>query len=928
MKRLTTVILSLALLGMLACSAELSDVDHVDNARGYIANRELGSAVIELKNALQKNPTNPETRYLLGKTYLELGDPDGAEIELERALDLGLPPQTAIPTLAKALLQLQKYDEVLGLSLAEAAPGSAAESTLMVTQGLAELFRGDLSGAKTRLTTAVERNSTSTYALEGIARLQAASWEFDKSRETLEAIFKLDKNYAAAWSILGQIEQEEGNLDSAEVAYQKAIQLSPNPIDDLLRIALLRLSRNELETAEADINRLEELAANHIGVIYARGVLLFSQGDYEAAQGVFDNLVGVTDRYLPALLYAGATHLKLQNEGSAEQNLQQFVARAPNHPDANRMLATVKLRKGDYEEAERLLTLTLEESPEDPIALFLLAQAVFAQGRPELAAEALHELVALQPDNAPAHVALATALYSNGKLEAAIDELGKAMAMDPKLAMAPASLVKIYLASGEKENAVTTAQSYLDRNQGSPTAHNLLAATYLSVGEDDLALASFQHTISKAPGDLSANGGLAALAVKSGNLDEARKYYQTSLEANPGNLGTLLNLASLELAAGNREEAQQILREAATANPDSLAPLLKLGATLLAEGRAEDIPELLRDIPERHPNNIALLTLLAEGARANSRYNEALQVYQKITRLAPQNPAIRYKLAKSHAAVGDRDGYRKELSETLKLSPYNNIVRLEYAHELLVNGQLEEAEAQADIIREQGRENTALLLLEGQLADARGNSEQAILAYQAVYLENPNNFNLLRLTNAKWKAGDRPGAIELMEKWLADYPEDMLTRLELGNRYIILGKDTDAIAMLETVVKQEGDKTSSLALNNLAWLQRKSDPARALVYAEKAHELFPQSTEVMDTLSLVLLETGEEQHLERAYRLNERARAGMPGNLTYIFHSALIEAANGDKEAAENTLTQLLDTGPNFPEHEEAVMTLQSLQGH
>ena len=50
------------------------------------------AATIQLKNALQKDASLGEARYLLGKIYLEQGDYPGAEKELTRAFEAGYAP--------------------------------------------------------------------------------------------------------------------------------------------------------------------------------------------------------------------------------------------------------------------------------------------------------------------------------------------------------------------------------------------------------------------------------------------------------------------------------------------------------------------------------------------------------------------------------------------------------------------------------------------------------------------------------------------------------------------------------------------------------------------------------------------------------------------------------------------------------------------
>ena len=79
----------------------------------------------------------------------------------------------------------------------------------------------------------------------------------------------------------------------------------------------------------------------------------------------------------------------------------------------------------------------------------------------------------------------------------------------------------------------------------------------------------------------------------------------------------------------------------------------------------------------------------------------------------------------------------------------------------------------------------------------------------------------------------------------------------------------------------------------------------------------------MDTLAVVLLKNGE---IQKAQRTTARALAIVPGDLTLRYHSAMIDAAAGDKVSALNTLKSILEEGKYFPEKEKAIQLLRQLE--
>jgi Tfp pilus assembly protein PilF len=78
------------LFAVAACgTVSLSEEQYLQRAVDAEAAGDLRSAVIELKNALQRNPSNAEARLKLGLLNLQLGDVGGARAELQRAAALG-----------------------------------------------------------------------------------------------------------------------------------------------------------------------------------------------------------------------------------------------------------------------------------------------------------------------------------------------------------------------------------------------------------------------------------------------------------------------------------------------------------------------------------------------------------------------------------------------------------------------------------------------------------------------------------------------------------------------------------------------------------------------------------------------------------------------------------------------------------------------
>ena len=107
------------MVGLSACSKTQSSEKLIADAKQYQQKGDNKAAVIQLKNALQKDPDNKEARYLLGAIYNQAGDPVSAEKELRKAVSLGVSAATALPDLAKALLVQGQFQKTLDETAAD-----------------------------------------------------------------------------------------------------------------------------------------------------------------------------------------------------------------------------------------------------------------------------------------------------------------------------------------------------------------------------------------------------------------------------------------------------------------------------------------------------------------------------------------------------------------------------------------------------------------------------------------------------------------------------------------------------------------------------------------------------------------------------------------------------------------------------------------
>ncbi len=213
-----------------------------------------------------------------------------------------------------------------------------------------------------------------------------------------------------------------------------------------------------------------------------------------------------------------------------------------------------------------------------------------------------------------------------------------------------------------------------------------------------------------------------------------------------------------------------------------------------------------------------------------------------------------------------------------------------------------------------------VLRLRAMDATITGNHGTARELLEKAHATAPGTETALMLFRHYWRSGDRDGALSFLEDWLVEHPGDIAARLELANIHLATGENAKAREQYSRAL--ESDEDNFTALNNLAWLLRKTDTKKALEYAEKATGMQPESPAALDTMAMVLLENGDTA---RARRTIEDALALAGENPSLRFHYAQILSESGDREQAVAVLEELLAGESDFPEKEEARKLLARL---
>jgi len=905
---------------VLACSSDMTGNQEVAKAEAYLAEGRNNAAVIELKNALQKNGNNQQARWLLGEYYFSEGAYANAEKELKAAHELGQSDSDVLPLLAQAHLSQNQFESLQELSV-ETLSG-ADLSMVLASQGLGLLARGQEEEAALLIDKAISAAPELPYALVAQAKLKGTQSDGDwtQARRLLGNVFDQAPEYAPALSLLGDIELQSLNLDAAETAYSKALASDDDRFEDRYKRALVRLQKEDNTGASEDVAVLIRRSPKSPAANYLQGILHFRKGDMTAATGAFDLAQTDGDRYPMSLFYLATAHDKLGNSAQAEDFAYRYLSIAPDSAPGRKLLANMKLREGEGAEAEELMRAVVEASPEDVDALNLLSGALIKQGKTEEALTLLAKVASLQPDSPEAQARLGAGLLASGQVASSFEHIEAALKLDPEFEQADILLVTAYLKEGDVDGALAAVEAFEQKMPDSAAPHNLRGQVYLSQDKPAEAKTAFNQALTVAPDDVTANDKLALLSIRDNDLDTARGYYQKILEVLPDNLPTLMKLAALAELEKDDQGIEESLKRAMEAHPKATQPRVVLARYYLTKGEPQQVPNLLNTLDPASQNNPEVLNVKGLSLLARNDFSAARSTFEQLIALRSDAPQPHYHLGMTYRGLNDVDKEKAEFEKALQISPGYIEPRIELTRIFLREKDQSAVEENLTILKRLAPENAEVMQLEAVYALEGGDRARALELSEKVFAKAPTSRNMLFLAQQHWLAGDRDAAEGMMTDWLSEHPKDVAVRHELASLYVGKGEEGKAVEQYHAALQDAPE--SVVVLNNLAWLLRDSDPEKALDHAEKAVDLSDRSPSTLDTLAIVQLKNNQ---LVKAQRSIERALADGKGSPAMYYHSAMIDHASGNAEAAIQTLQRLLSEKKDFSERAEAEKLLATL---
>lgn len=916
--KLTAALLSGAFLvaGLGACGKTQTTESLLSEAKQYQQKGDLKSALIQLKNAVEKSPENGEARVELGNLELAMGDVASAEKEFRKARSLGIAADRIQPLLAKALAQQGKFKDILD----EVTPEAAAKSAPLLTlRGDALTSSGKAEEGKQAYEQALALNPNAGNALLGLGRLAMANNDRDGAeRYVTEAVAKDPKN-PDVFMAQGAVFRMKNQPDEALKAFSQTLALDPTHRTAHIEKAYVEIARGRFPAAKAEIDAAQKNAPGNLLVTYTTALYEFTQGKFTAAQEALQRVLKVAPDHMPSVLLAGASELYLGANQQAEQHLRRYLEAAPNDVYARKLLAQVLLKNSQPDAAAAALAPALKSAADDPQLLALAGESYMQVRDFSKASAYLEKAAELAPKAATVRTSLGLSKLAQGN-QAGLGDLQMATSLDPKSSRSTMALVQTEMGLKHYDKALAAVDALIQQEPNNPQSYNLKGAVNMVKGDVPAARAALEKAVALQPTFTPAVKNLARLDLVEKKPDAAKQRYEKVLEKDKNNVEAMTALGQLALLQNRPDEATSWFEKASNVNPNAVAPAVTLGMHYLRTNQAPKALSLARKLQTANPTNAELIDLLGQAQVAGKDMNGALETYSKLVNISPKSAMPHMRLAAVHMAMQNNAAATDDLKRAVELQPDLVPARMAQVEMAMRNGRPDDALAIARQIQKQNDKSPVGYATEGDILLAQNKAAQALPSYDKAFALAKSPQILVRALQAMTAAGKGKEAQARAAQWLKDHPNEPLVSMYVAESSLARKEYKPAIATLESVLK--ANPNNPAALNNLAWAYQQEKDPRALPTAEQAYKLAANNPGVMDTLGWMLVEQG---NTARGVPLLQKASGLAPNAAEIRYHLAVGLHKAGDKQGARKELNQLLSDGKPFAQADDARALLKTL---
>lgn len=502
------------------------------------------------------------------------------------------------------------------------------------TVGLLELAHreyqaGDYDNAERHCMQLWRQESNNTGVLLLLSSIHFQCRRLDKSAHFSTLAIKQNPLLAEAYSNLGNVYKERGQLQEALENYRHAVRLKPDFIDGYINLAAALVAAGDMEQAVQAYVTALQYNPDLYCVRSDLGNLLKALGRLDEAKACYLKAIETRPDFAVAWSNLGCVFNAQGEIWLAIHHFEKAVALDPNFLDAYINLGNVLKEARIFDRAVAAYLRALNLSPNNAVVHGNLACVYYEQGLIDLAIDTYRRAIELQPNFPDAYCNLANALKEKGQVNEAEECYNTALRLCPSHADSLNNLANIKREQGYIEEATRLYLKALEVFPEFAAAHSNLASVLQQQGKLNEALMHYKEAIRIQPTFADAYSNMGNTLKEMQDVAGALQCYTRAIQINPAFADAHSNLASIHKDSGNIPEAIQSYRTALKLKPDfpdaycNLAHCLQIVCDWTDyESRMKKLVSIVAEqleknrLPSVHPHHSMLYPLSHEFRKA------------------------------------------------------------------------------------------------------------------------------------------------------------------------------------------------------------------------------------------------------------------------------------------------------------------------
>jgi len=296
------------------------------------------------------------------------------------------------------------------------------------------LSEGDLEGAKSHATRAIEITDTNAYAYLILSDVFKQKGDLDKAVDNCLLSIRYKPDNPQAYNSLGNIcivTDQGSNKKSCHQLFRKALSLDPNLENARYNLGIHFLNQNQIDDAIFQFEKIVEINPSNEKTFFILGLMYAKANRPKQAMKNLLTTISIDPEHAKAHNNIGIILEQSGDINSALSHYETAVRINPEYAQAQNNLGLILIKLNRLDNATRHLSKAIEIKPEYPEAHNNLGLVMELQGKIQNAIMQYKKAIELKPDLIRAYNNLGILFFRSKRYQESITYFSKALEIDP-----------------------------------------------------------------------------------------------------------------------------------------------------------------------------------------------------------------------------------------------------------------------------------------------------------------------------------------------------------------------------------------------------------------------------------------------------------------------------------------------------------------